>query len=92
MTTPYTFDDYVAMDPRLGELLLEAQAANRSKGNSFHANNLWYRNGGLRSKVKELIGYGRPDGPLELRTSAAYEVVYRTVYRALVDRNAGDDR
>jgi hypothetical protein len=89
MTARRTFEDYVAMDPRLGELLKEAQGMNRSKGSSFYANNVWYRAGGLRSKVKELVGYSRPQGPHELRTSAAYEACYRTIYRALVDRNQG---
>jgi hypothetical protein len=82
------FEAYLAMDPRIGELLKDAQAATESQ--PFCANRVWYRKGGLRRRVKELVGYGRPEGPNELRTSNAYEAVYRTVYRALRDCDHGD--
>jgi hypothetical protein len=92
-----TFADYVKMDSRLAELLLEAQAINKRitsspKGNSYRVADAWYRRtGGLRAKLKLLVGYERPAGPEALRSSHAYGCCYSTIYRALSDRDHADD-
>jgi hypothetical protein len=84
-----SFEDYVQMDPRIGELLKEAQTVKKVEGKSFCANHIWY--GGLKSKVCEFVGFDRTSGPRELQTSAAYDAVYEKTYSALPDCDHGDD-
>ncbi len=86
-----TFADAVKLDSRIGDLLKEAQAVKRIEGKSFCANEIWYgyngrsREDGLRYKVQLLVGHARQDGPAELKTSKAYDVVYEMIYNALPD-------
>jgi hypothetical protein len=80
------FAGYAKLDPRIGELLDRAQAWEDLEGDeSFCANLVWYGSDGLKSFVDQLVGWNRKEGPEELRTSEAYDVVTRVCYRALPD-------
>ena len=83
-----SFEDYVRMDPRIGELLKEAQAIKAIPGERFCANRTWYGNAGepgLKGKMVHLVGECRSAGPRELQTSVAYDTVYERIYSALPD-------
>ena len=82
-----TFEHCLAMDPRIAELLVEAGLAIAPKDKPFCANCIWYRRGGLKSRLVELVGLGRAEGPPQLQTSAAYDAVYHRCYEALPDCN-----
>jgi hypothetical protein len=75
-----TFDQILALDPSLICLLRRAR---NQKGNC--ANSVWYGKDGLRAEMTRVIGHQRTHGPSELKTSAAYDVAYRTLYAALPD-------
>jgi hypothetical protein len=81
----YQFADYVQMDPRIGELLREAQRADHGDAERFCRFNAWYAPGGFRSQVVHLVGYMREgqDCPLPLQSSQAYDVVYERILGAL---------
>jgi hypothetical protein len=96
VTARRTFAEYAAMDPRISELLQEAKRLNRTTNrrscHGFALNNCWYKtNGGLKGRIKQLVGYYRDEPPNELGTPEAYSVVSRTVFSALMQRNDGDD-
>ena len=78
-----SFSDLVALDSRIGDLLKEAQSVKRVRGKFFCANAVWY--GEFRCRVRDIVGNWREEGPSELQTSKAYDVVYKTIYRALPD-------
>ena len=90
-----TFKDLVALEPRLADLLIEAQGHKPTR--RFCANEAWYGYfgfSGLKGKLVRLVGWGRetpPDGATDaakeetLKSSQAYSVAYQTVYRALPD-------
>jgi hypothetical protein len=81
ITTPkLTFDQLAVLEPRLNELL---ERADNHTGNC--ANAAWYGPDGLRKAMSKLVGHLRSFGPSELQTSAAYDVAYRTLYKALPD-------
>jgi hypothetical protein len=93
--TKLTFNDLVALEPRLAHLLTEARSHKPSR--KFCANEAWYGYfgfSGLKGKLLRLVGWGRetpPDGATDaakeetLKSSQAYDVAYETVYRALPD-------
>src|SRR5262245_39407179 len=90
-----TFNDLVALEPRLAHLLTEARSHKPSR--KFCANEAWYGYfgfSGLKDKLLRLVGWGRetaPDGVTEaaeeqtLKSSQAYDVAYHTVCQALPD-------
>jgi len=85
----YGFDEYVAMDARIGHLLREAESADEG-GHRFCRFEAWYGEGsqglGFRGQVNELVGYMREGiGPVPLGTSNAYDVVYERIYGAPPD-------
>lgn len=86
-----TWQELVRREPRLLDLLREAQAYRPRPG--FCANAIWYGYGrrvGLRERLTRLVGWGRPDRDPVLSTSAAYDVAYETVYQALPDCQHAD--
>lgn len=76
-----TFDQILVLDPSLICLLRRAQSCNQ--GNC--ANAAWYGPDGIRAEMTRVIGHRRTHGPSELKTSAAYDVAYKTLYAALPD-------
>jgi hypothetical protein len=86
-----TFAQLVSLEPGLADLLAEAKAHRRKAGRKFCANAVWYgypgHQPGLRQELTQLVGWnsGRKD---LLGSSAAYDVAYQTVYRALPDCGA----
>jgi hypothetical protein len=77
------FEQLAALEPRLNELLAKAQAHHGTCANAA-----WYGQGGLRKAMQRVVGHLRnTEGPEELKTSAAYDVAYRTLYSALPDCN-----
>jgi len=90
-----TFNELVALEPRLADLLTEARAY--KPGPKFCANAVWYGyhgSLGLKSKLARLVGWARLvplagaiDAATEetLKSSQAYDVGYGTVYDALPD-------
>jgi hypothetical protein len=86
MTQTLTFDGLVALEPRLANLLAEARRHRRSRARSVCANEIWYRPGGLRQRLIGLVGWHSlaPRGSV-LRTPAAYDLAYETLYDALPD-------
>ena len=77
-----------ALEPRLLDLARKALTTDGGKPN-FCANAVWYGyNGrrGLKPYLSLLVGWGAaPYAPAILRTSAAYDVAYQTIYEALPD-------
>lgn len=73
-----TWEQIEKLDPSLHVLLRRAR---NQKGNC--ANAAWYGPDGIREAMSAAIGHGRTHGPSELKTSAAYDVAYRTLFAAL---------
>ena len=69
-------------EPRILKVLDDAKAVKRSDGEPFCAQLAFYRYG-LKSKISDLVGVHRGNGPKQLRSQEAYDTVYWTVYRAL---------
>jgi hypothetical protein len=89
--TKPTFDELMALEPRLGVLLREAKAHQQRKG--FCANAVWYGydgSGGLKGRLLMLVGWERRPRHEVLNTQEAYDVAYETIYRALPDCNHGE--
>src|SRR5262249_27834475 len=81
-----TFENLVAHEPRLADLLEEARSYHKKRPRGFCRYDTWYSwrqpERGLRRRMAQLVGWetGRDD---VLGTSAAYELAYRTIYGAL---------
>ena len=78
-----SFEELADLEPRLLELLHEARSMIDMGGLSFCANRIWYD--GFKPRLVALVGWERDAGPKLLRTSAAYDVAYQTIYGALPD-------
>jgi len=78
-----TWKELTAAEPRLVALLKEARAVKDNGGPSFCANKVWYRPGGLKSRLVELVGWGARDP--KLRSVEAYDLAYTKVYGVLPD-------
>ena len=80
MIKTLTFANLVEIEPRLGELLAEAQAVSSAGNPNFCANRVWYGNGdrnGLKQKVEKLVGW-EAENP-QLTTESAYDLAYKTI-------------
>ena len=75
-----TWQQITTLDPSLSALLRRA-----SNHRGPCANAAWYGPEGIRKEMTRVIGHLRTHGPLELKTSAAYDVAYKTLYKALPD-------
>jgi hypothetical protein len=86
-----TFPQLVSLEPRLAGLLEEAKAYRQKVGRNFCANAVWYgyrgHKPGLRQRLTQLVGWNSHRKDL-LGSSAAYDVAYQTIYRALPDCGA----
>lgn len=83
-----TFEELAQLEPRLQELLTEAQATRRKRG--YLAGKVWYGYGGypgLKPRLLELVGWEREEEHTLLSTRTAYDVAYDTIYEALPDDN-----
>jgi hypothetical protein len=76
---PADFEALAALDPRLAELAEEARAV--EAGRSFCRNLVFVRD--FKPRVCVLAGWNRDEGPAELQTSRAYDVMYDVVRGAL---------
>jgi hypothetical protein len=83
-----TFAALAELEPRLLELLAEARAHHGSRDPDFCANAFWYgypgHRPGLKGRLCRLVGCTAEKGG-DLRTPAAYDVAYHTIYWALPD-------
>jgi hypothetical protein len=81
-----TFDELVALEPRLADLLAEAQDYHAKRPRGFCANAVWYgypgHRPGLKKRLSELVGFTSGHGGV-LGSSAAYDVAYKATYQAL---------
>jgi hypothetical protein len=82
------FDDLARLEPRLADLLAEAQGYGRDRNPDFCANAVWYgyagHQPGLRSRLTKLVGWESGHGGL-LGSSLAYDIAYDTIEAALPD-------
>ena len=83
-----TFEELAREEPALDALLQEARhlrATGAAQGDRLH--DVWigsYRRPGLKSRVKELVGWYRPAHHPLLSSTRTYSTVYDTIIRALV--------
>lgn len=78
-----TWGDLVKEEPRLLGVLRQAQDFPKGVNETFCANRAI---GTLKWKLAELVGWDRPESascPVWLRTSAAWDCAFETVYDAL---------
>ena len=78
-----TFDEIVAAEPRVGELMREAQAVKYS-GPKFCANAVWYGysgHRGIKPRLETLVGWFAENKALT--DNHTYDVAYQTIYDAL---------
>jgi hypothetical protein len=85
---PLSFRALARLEPRLRDLLAEARAYHSNRGPTFCANAVWYGypgwQPGLKGRLSHLVGWAAERGG-DLRSSAAYDVAYQTIYQALPD-------
>jgi hypothetical protein len=81
-----TFDELVALEPRLAHLLAEAQELRRRRGRRLNVNAVFFdyarKGDGFKRRLTRLVG-NVSDREGVLGTSEAYDTVYRTIYNAL---------
>jgi hypothetical protein len=84
-----TFAQLVQLAPELQVLFDDARSHHSNWGPDFCANAVWYgypgHKPGIKKRMGQLVGWGAPEDAGELRTSAAYDVAYETIYQALPD-------
>ena len=84
MKSNITFEQLCEIEPQLRHLEMEAKSI--QAGNNFCANEVWYRSGGLKSRLRTLVGN---EGCLSkneiLRSSEAYHIVYQHLWAILPD-------
>lgn len=73
----------VEAEPRLATLRAEIEGIR--SGREFCANELWMGPVGFKPRVTALVGWRAELDDPSLRTSAAYEMAYRTLYALLPD-------
>lgn len=83
-----TFRELVKLEPKLGELLKQAQTVKDDGSQEYYCGNaVWYGYDGypgFKSSLCALIGFDRlEEGDERLYSSDAYEIAYQTVYDAL---------
>ena len=90
MKSNITFDQLCEIEPRLR--LLEMEAKSIQAGDDFCANEVWYRPGGIKSRIVVLVGLeGCCSKNDTLCSSEAYDVVYQHLWAILPDcRHRGD--
>jgi hypothetical protein len=78
-----TWSELVELEPRLENLLCQVEASRPIEGESdFDYEGCW---GHFKDPNTDLVGWHRRHGDERLRTTPAYEIVYRTLWQALHD-------
>lgn len=79
-----TYPELAAREPRLAELsrFIRAQHPGRP---GYCANRAWFREPGFKAALCRIIGGVAEQEDAALRTSAAYDVAYHTLYHTLPD-------
>ncbi len=82
-----SFNDYAKLEPRLLDLQKQSKAMkDYRQGKTFCANSVWY--GFFKPAISSYVGRFRPlSGSAELRSSEAYDTVYRHLYDPLPECN-----
>lgn len=78
-----TWEEIIQIDARVKKL--HEKAKNLDINEDYCADREWFRDGGFRDQLKELVGFKRQDKPVRLRTAKAYEIAYQKIYHALPD-------
>jgi hypothetical protein len=83
-----SFEELVSLEPRLADLLAEAQAYHTKRPRGFCANAVFYgypgHRPGLKKRLSELVGYTCGQEGV-LGSWEAHDVAYRAIYQALPD-------
>jgi hypothetical protein len=78
-----TWNELVELEPRLGVLLREAKDSHPTEvDNEGDFERCWAH---YKEPIADLVGWHRRQGDEELRTTAAYEIAYSTLWHALHD-------
>jgi len=77
-----TYAELVAREPRLADLR-RFVAAQQPGQPDYCANRAWFRAPGFKAALCRIIGDEADQEDAALRTSAAYDVAYHTLYHAL---------
>jgi hypothetical protein len=84
-----TFKELTDLEPRLIDLLNEAKSISSKENPNFCTNRIWYgyqdSESGLKYRMSRLVGNFTESDNSILRSSAAYDLAYRTIYDALPD-------
>lgn len=83
-----TLDELIEREPRLAELRRRVQAEPGGRG--YCANEAWYGPKGYRREVISLVGNISDSDDAAMRTAAAYDTAYQTLYHMLPDCDHGD--
>ncbi len=79
-----TYAELEARDQRLAALRVAIDTVGRTAGD-FCANHWWYGRAGFKSELTRIIGSLAAQDDAALRTAAAYDVAYQTLYHRLPD-------
>lgn len=82
-STRLTFRKLMARDARLEYLLDTIPFLIYRKQPDFCAHREWYRRGGFKAQICGIVGMTSDNPDPDLRTAAAYDVAYQTLYRLL---------
>ncbi len=78
-----TWEELIDLERRLENLLCQIEASRPIEGESdFDYEGCW---GQFKDPITDLVGWHRRHGDERLRTTHAYEIVYRTLWQALHD-------
>ncbi|MFA5880586.1 MAG: hypothetical protein WC834_00195 [Eubacteriales bacterium] len=85
ITTDPTWEEMVKIEPKLAELLKEAEGCKRiaMRDTEFCAARVWHGRDGMKSKMSELVGFFAGDG--RLTSAKCYELAYQKIYKSLPD-------
>lgn len=79
-----TYAELEARDERLATLRLAIECVGHGNA-EFCANHWWYGRAGFKATLCDIIGSYATQDDAALRTAAAYDVAYRTLYHRLPD-------
>lgn len=76
-----TWSELTKIEPRLITLLADVKAVRDPGSASFCANEIWYDQ--FRERVSNLAGWCAENRDPRIASSAAYDIVYQTLYELL---------
>lgn len=79
-----TFEELVKIEPKLNELLVEAQNYKRTFENcgcALNCDNAWNKE--LKPRLKGLVGWFAQSSNKEIHSSWAYDIAFHKIYGAL---------